>query len=127
MPQASNVAIYEDAANTSLVTFKPKAVSDVAVFQDDTAVLASGRPSIKASHRLVTDTVAGRTRLTLNVPVEELIDGVSVVTRESTVNIDVPTAPGSSAAERTALRILASNLVLSTLAQSMIDDGEKVW
>lgn len=125
MPQAGNIAILKDGVNT--VTFKPKSVAELSVFQDDTSATVSGRPEIKASHRLATDAAPGKTRLVMKVPVEETVDGVVQVTRESTVIVDVLTAPGSTATERSELRVLASNLLLNSIVTAMIEDGERVW
>lgn len=125
MPQAANVVINDGSSD---VTFKPKAVDGgLATFQDDTSSLVSGRPEITASHRLAKSSAPAKTRLVLKVPVEEIVDSVTQVTRESTVIIEVLTSPESSSAERTALRTLAADLLGDAIVASMIDDGERVW
>jgi hypothetical protein len=125
MPQAANIAINDSVP--VLQTYKPKAVGDLALFQDDTAISIAGRPEIKVSHRPATATAVGRTRLTMKVPVEEDVDGVNTVTRESTVVIDVLTSPDSTLQERKDLRVLASNLLLDDSIIAVVEGGEKVW
>jgi len=126
MPQAANIVIGEDAIPTN-VTFKPKSVGDIAVLQDDLAATIAGRPNVTLSHRLAKGANPAKTRLVITVPVEETVDSVVGVARSNTIIIDVLTSPDSLLAEPSALRYLASNLLLDPTVISMIDDGERVW
>lgn len=127
MPQASNLVIAKDGIPNN-ITFSPVSVTDaLATFQDKTATLLAGRGKITLSHRLATSKAAARTRMILKVPVEELVDGVNVVTRESTAIVELITAPGSTASERSELRVLASNALINAVVTTMVDDGEQVF
>lgn len=125
MPQASNIAILNGVPAT--VTFKPKSVGEIAVFQDDSTVSIAGRPECKISHRPATASAAAKTRLVMKVPVEAVVDGTTVVVRENTIIIDVLTSGLSTLAERKDLRTLGASLLSDALVTSVIEGGEKVW
>jgi hypothetical protein len=126
MPSASAIAIGKDAIPT-IQTFDPVSVGNVSTFQDKTAALLEGRASITISHRLATPKVAARTRAVIKVPVEEVVDGVTVVTSVDTAIIELIASNKSVSASRTALRYLVSNLVLDPTLVTVVDDGEQIF
>lgn len=126
MPQAADLVIAKDAVPND-VTFEPVSVGGVSTFQDKTAALIEGRGAVTASHRLATSKVAGRTRLVLKVPVEDVVDGVTQVVRVNTAILELITSNQSSTAERSELRVLASNLLANASVVTIVDDGEQVF
>lgn len=127
MPQASNLVIAKDSVPNN-VTFSPVSVTDnLATFQDKTATLLAGRGKVTASHRMALAKAPARTRIVLKIPVEELVDGVTVVTRESTAIMELITSSASTASERSELRVLASNALQNAIVTTMVDDGEQIF
>lgn len=126
MPQAQNIAINDGKATPTTITLKPKSVGADTLLKGDAPILA-GAPSLRLRHRLATASAPANSRMVLQVPVVEDVDGTDKVTRFSTITIECITSPESSAAERKDLRVLASNLLKDATIESMIDDGEQVW
>jgi len=126
MPSAIDLVIAKDAVPNN-VTFEPVSVGDVATYQDKSAALLQGRGQITGSNRLATAKAPARSRFVVKVPVEAVVDGVTVVTHENTIIIEAITSNKSVSVERSELRVLASNLLLNASIISMIDDGEQVF
>lgn len=128
MPQAANIVINDGKATPVAHTFVPSKINElISTFFNSVASLLIGRESLTITRREPTEKIAGKVNLKLVLPVEQTVDGVIKVVRQTLVSIDIVTAPDGLESERKDALKLAQNLLGDASVVSIVTKGEGIY
>lgn len=133
MPQLQNIVIADGAATPVNHTYKPTGIeSGVAFFYEDSASLI-GRNALSVGRRAPTgNAVTHKVTARLSDPKVVQTTGSNGVSQDTVINTRLSTAEfvfakDSTKQERKDMRVKMANFLLSSYAESVIDDAEGQW
>lgn len=124
MSQASNIVLADSVPANH--TFSPISSTDnVVVYRDADAVTAAGKKQIQIGFSPISSTRdTERTKIRFDMPIENTVDGRTVVVGTNRIFIEAVVWSGCTATERANFYALAKNLAAHAVAQAAIRDGD---
>lgn len=129
MPSASNIVLADGQATPANHTFEPKRIGpDLAVFSDRDSTTSAGQKQLilgfsATSANRSTDRVTMR----IAMPIEQVVDGVTVVAYTARVSCDVVIPESLTQAQRDDLAAFFKNAAADAIVQGMITDLDPVY
>lgn len=128
MPQASTLTINDGASTPVAHLFTTVGVKDgIATFKNSSATTLSGREVLTVGLREGSATTPPKVSIKLTIPVERIVDGMTVVTHQYFGDINFVISPGSSAAERKAYFGLLANVADNAQVRQCVENVESFY
>jgi len=128
MPQAKTLTIKDGASTPVDHVFNPVGQTGGTMkFKSNSGTVLASREELTVSLREGQGNVAPKVSLKLTLPVEQVVDGQPTVTRQYLGGVDFVIAPGGTAEERKARRVLLANALLNADIAATIDNVESFF
>lgn len=129
MPSASNIVLADGQVTPVNHTFEPKRIAaDTAVFSDRDAATSAGQKQLILGFSATSaNRKTDRATMRISMPIEQVVDGVTVVAYTARISCDVVIPESMTQAQRDDLAAFFKNAAADAVVQGMITNLDPVY